>query len=341
MALLELTMITSAIVEMNVEAIAQKLGRREAVLRTLQKLGLDVKPLANDFDAIYTHALVEYGVLKPEPVLKFLRNEFIREAFRQAFYGNDWAILEEEAKGMIEWNQETRKLGYIDYDPRREFTGFSAVFHQIVDNTRTPSDVKRDQKLEDVHQKVDGILSLLDQLNPLNDVRSQVTPIAQSNIPPQLNTLENQTVARQTNEISSKPTSILRWLHLSDFHVGKDGYGQGRLFTYLLDHIRSRVISGLAPDLVFITGDIANKGKATQYQEFGDKFLFPLVRVGQALAGYDPITFWLRLNVTGSDPCYVLREMGDTTLRTVNLMGSKSWIVSLPGFGAASEALEG
>ena len=29
------------------------------------------------------------------------------------------------------------------------------------------------------------------------------------------------------------------------------------------------------------------------------------VRVGQALADYDPITSWLRLNVTGSNPCYV------------------------------------
>ncbi|MDQ1611112.1 MAG: hypothetical protein QOG00_1043 [Pyrinomonadaceae bacterium] len=71
--------------------------------------------------------------------------------------------------------------------------------------------------------------------------------------------------------------SLIRWLHLSDFHVGKDDYGQLRLFKYLLDHIRARVGEGLGPDLVFITGDIANKGLEAQYKEFYDSFFWPLL----------------------------------------------------------------
>ena len=68
----------------------------------------------------------------------------------------------------------------------------------------------------------------------------------------------------------------LRWLHLSDFHVGKDDYGQRRLFKYLLDHVRERVESGAGPDVVFITGDIADKGQADQYDDFFDSFFVPL-----------------------------------------------------------------
>lgn len=76
----------------------------------------------------------------------------------------------------------------------------------------------------------------------------------------------------------------LRCLHLSDFHVGKDGYGQHHLFAQLLQNIRQHVESGFAPDLVFITGDIADKGQDTQYQEFRSAFAEPLV----SLLGTDP-----------------------------------------------------
>lgn len=44
-----------------------------------------------------------------------------------------------------------------------------------------------------------------------------------------------------------------RWLHLSDFHIGKDNYGQIKLFSYLLEHIKERKNSGWIPDAVFIT----------------------------------------------------------------------------------------
>lgn len=59
-----------------------------------------------------------------------------------------------------------------------------------------------------------------------------------------------------------------RWLHLSDFHIGKDNYGQIKLFSYLLEHIKERKNSGWIPDAVFITGDIANKGKEADYETF-------------------------------------------------------------------------
>lgn len=71
--------------------------------------------------------------------------------------------------------------------------------------------------------------------------------------------------------------STVRWLHLSDFHVGKDNYGQRRLFKYLLDHIHQRVVAGNSPDLVFITGDLANKGQDAEYREFYDGLFWPLL----------------------------------------------------------------
>jgi len=32
----------------------------------------------------------------------------------------------------------------------------------------------------------------------------------------------------------------VRWLHLSDFHVGMDDYGQRKLFREICDHIKGK-----------------------------------------------------------------------------------------------------
>ena len=71
----------------------------------------------------------------------------------------------------------------------------------------------------------------------------------------------------------------IRWLHLSDFHVGKDGYGQQQLFRYILNHVDDKQ----TPDFVFITGDVANRGQAAEYNTFQKTFLTPL----QAIVGPD------------------------------------------------------
>ena len=69
----------------------------------------------------------------------------------------------------------------------------------------------------------------------------------------------------------------IRWLHISDFHVGKDDYGQRQIFKYLLDDIANRFASGVGPDFVFITGDIANRGLFIEYELFIDEFIYPLM----------------------------------------------------------------
>ena len=79
---------------------------------------------------------------------------------------------------------------------------------------------------------------------------------------------------------------LIRWLHLSDFHVGKDEYGQRRLFKYILENVQAKVKSGEGPDLVFITGDIADKGQPKEYALFEEECLKPLrTSVGDECAG--------------------------------------------------------
>ena len=174
MALVELSVITSMILEMGVDAAKKNLGSRETVISILKRLNLEVAPAADDFGAIYVYTLVEYGVDKPESILNFFRNEFIQNAFHKSFYENNPSILEKEAEEVIEWNKETRQLGYIDYDPRNEFASFTAVFNQIVDNLRSPAEVKRDQKINDVHENTEQIIKKLNKANDLDAIREVV-----------------------------------------------------------------------------------------------------------------------------------------------------------------------
>ena len=67
-----------------------------------------------------------------------------------------------------------------------------------------------------------------------------------------------------------------KWLHLSDFHTGKDNYAQIKLFTYILEHIEQMKGKGIVPNAVFITGDIANKGQKEEYDIFSEEFIKPL-----------------------------------------------------------------
>jgi len=79
---------------------------------------------------------------------------------------------------------------------------------------------------------------------------------------------------------------LVRWLHLSDFHVGMDAYGQRILFTEICEHLRDRIKDNYSPDFVFITGDLADKGRQAEYSEFFDQFLDPMLKsLGSSWSG--------------------------------------------------------
>lgn len=71
-------------------------------------------------------------------------------------------------------------------------------------------------------------------------------------------------------------THLIRWLHLSDFHVGKDDYATRKMFDYILAHVSKRKGDGFVPDLLFITGDLADKGLVSQYETIWQDFIWPL-----------------------------------------------------------------
>ncbi|MFA4902065.1 MAG: metallophosphoesterase [Desulfobaccales bacterium] len=75
---------------------------------------------------------------------------------------------------------------------------------------------------------------------------------------------------------------LIRWLHLSDFHIGMDDYAQRKLFKQIHQHVEQRLNEYFTPDLIFITGDVADKGKPEQYITFVSEFLDRLKELFEA-----------------------------------------------------------
>lgn len=68
----------------------------------------------------------------------------------------------------------------------------------------------------------------------------------------------------------------ITWLHLSDFHIGKDDYAARKMFDYIFSHVKQQRDIGIIPDYIFVTGDIANSGESAQYDTFWLEFILPL-----------------------------------------------------------------
>ncbi len=66
----------------------------------------------------------------------------------------------------------------------------------------------------------------------------------------------------------------LRWLHLSDIHLGaEDGYGHDIVLNALVDAFRDGgTLAERRPNVVFCTGDVAHSGKPGQYAAAGQLF---------------------------------------------------------------------
>ncbi len=71
---------------------------------------------------------------------------------------------------------------------------------------------------------------------------------------------------------------MIRWLHLSDFHFeGLERWDRRATLMALLRHAEELRADGLAPDFVFVTGDIAQSGKRNEYEQ-AERFFTELAK---------------------------------------------------------------
>ncbi len=170
--------IISAIIRKSADKAWKKLSRTDKVLNVLKEVGRNSKRPEEDFESIYAHTLVEFGVEKERVMLEFFRNDKIINAFRSSFDKNDNFIFYQDAERFIEETKVGDDLREKNFNLKLEFTAFTAIFYAMVYLSRSPSTVI-------THQKLDEILELINK-GSINDIRAENLKMIQGSLGVQL-----------------------------------------------------------------------------------------------------------------------------------------------------------
>ena len=71
----------------------------------------------------------------------------------------------------------------------------------------------------------------------------------------------------------------IKWIHLSDFHFGLNPFDQAFSSKKIVEHLTESKAKGFIPDFIFITGDIANTGKKSEYEQFVEHLISPILDI--------------------------------------------------------------
>lgn len=123
--------------------------RSETVIRIKQEFQLDPIQPPGDTISVYIYALIEYGVYKPEPLLKLFREKEIQKAFWKDFNADHPLIFTPEIEHFLDWNTLGDEIRELEINIRQEFEEFYQVFVSVAKRTRTPAEVLRDRDLID------------------------------------------------------------------------------------------------------------------------------------------------------------------------------------------------
>jgi WD40 repeat protein len=122
--------------------------RREHVIRVLKKLNLDPATPPRDFESLYVYALVESCYGKPEWVLRFFRDVYVKGAFEESSSTHDWTAMKREIREVLARNAETGEFGHLNSQIQEEVVAFAHVFDRLVDRSRRPHEARLEAKVD-------------------------------------------------------------------------------------------------------------------------------------------------------------------------------------------------
>ncbi len=111
--------------------------RNETVIQVLKSLKLDPTQPPKDIDGVYAYALVEYGVYKPEPILKLFREKEIKNAFWQAYTSKNSLGFLKEVEKFLNWNTLGNEIREAGIEIRTELEEFGKVFIEVAQRTKS------------------------------------------------------------------------------------------------------------------------------------------------------------------------------------------------------------
>ncbi|MEA5521626.1 hypothetical protein [Limnoraphis robusta] len=157
--------VIAELVSQGVVAVQDRLNRNEKALKILNKFQLKPEEPPADFEGIYVYTLIEYGVVKSETILQIFREDEIKSAFQEAFEQNNPNLLLEQTEQYLENYYVGQQIKSRNIDYRRELAEFSALFIEIIKQTRLPKEILADHKLKNLQNSLAEIQQQVQTLN--------------------------------------------------------------------------------------------------------------------------------------------------------------------------------
>ncbi|NEP02900.1 MAG: NACHT domain-containing protein [Symploca sp. SIO2E9] len=215
----------TSITGMTAPFLKKPMERQECVIKILRKLNLDPEHPPGDFTGVYKYALVHYGVGKPQAILQLFRQAEIQQAFRQAFEQDEPSILLQDSDRFIEEYAIGDEIKQQGIDWRRELAEYSEQFRRITALTRTPSEVRRDQNIEDLQQ---GIGKLHKQLEGLP---KRLTEVLQEDYP----ALSAADSGQERCKVESLAESMKAWLETLGYPFESYQFWSEEYFEWIIN----------------------------------------------------------------------------------------------------------
>ncbi len=170
--------VISVIAKKSADITWKKLSRRDKVLSILAAANFKPERPEDDFESIYAHTLVEFGIEKDLLLLEFFRNDNIVNAFRSSFEKKDNSIFNQGAERFIEETKVGDGICAKKIDIHLEFEGFKAIFYEMANLASRPSD-------RITHHKLDELLELIKN-GSINEIRAENLKMIQGGLAVQL-----------------------------------------------------------------------------------------------------------------------------------------------------------
>lgn len=153
---LVISAVIETLVEMTFEGALKRGQQNEAIIKVKDKLGLRGAP-EPEFNSVYIHTLINYGVGRPQPVLEFFQLKNVRNTFEQAFNSRNPDLIEQEIEPFLQNYEAGRELRRKEIRLKEEVAKFEKEFYRTIDLTRAPAEVRRDHTLEDIREDLQVI----------------------------------------------------------------------------------------------------------------------------------------------------------------------------------------
>ncbi|MEL7493547.1 MAG: pentapeptide repeat-containing protein, partial [Cyanobacteria bacterium J06554_11] len=197
---------------LKVTGIEEKVNRNERVIRLLQRIGLDSLESLKSFEDVYAYAVVQYafdaeGQRKPAELIQFFRLKEMRDVFKVAYVQADGRSWLEKGQAIARYQLKDTLLGI---DPARELSEFAVAFVEVVKETRSPKEIRQDQKLDSLQRQIQtmqGQLQQLPTLEAINQTMGQLVGAAQPALP----------AAAQSSQAAELAHRLGEWFDVLDY----------------------------------------------------------------------------------------------------------------------------